>query len=177
MDLHNISIAKLHLDAYNLWDGNWLLLTAGDFTIGHFNSMTISWGGIGSLWERPVAQVFVRPQRYTYEFINQYDTFTLCAFPKEYRQSLSLMGSLSGRDLDKPEAAGITPVAADLVAAPVYSEAELIIECRKLYWADFDPAHFLDKSILDNYPHEDFHRIFYGEILTARGSDKYLTKD
>ena len=174
MDLQDISIENLKLDVYNLWDGAWLLLTAGDFTGKRYNSMTVSWGGIGSLWERPVAQVFVRPQRYTYEFINQFDTFTLCAFPKNYRKALSLMGSRSGRDLDKAKAAGITPVAARSVAAPVFSEAELMIECRKLYWADFDPSHFLDNSILENYPAKDYHRIFYGEILCVRGSEKYL---
>ena len=174
MALQPISVEQLRLESYRIWDDNWFLLTAGDFVTGHFNSMTVSWGTIGSLWERPVAQVFVRPQRYTFDFIDRYDTFTLCAFTKEYRKSLSLMGSRSGRNLDKAATAGITPIAAELVPAPVYAEADLIIECRKIYWADFDPAHFLDKSILENYPASDFHRIFYGEMLGIRGSEKYI---
>jgi flavin reductase (DIM6/NTAB) family NADH-FMN oxidoreductase RutF len=173
MTVHNISIGSFHLNAYSLWEDSWLLLTAGDFSTGRYNAMTVSWGSIGSLWQRPIAQVFVRPQRFTFELINEFDTFTLCAFSKENRKSMSLMGSRSGRDLNKAQTAGLTPVAATLVAAPAYEEAELIIECRKLYWADFDPAHFLDASIRENYPQKDYHRAFYGEILAIRGSEKY----
>ncbi len=150
-----------------LFEPGWLLLSAGDFAAGTFNAMTVSWGSLGVMWHRPFAQVVVRPQRYTLQFLEQYPTFTLCAFPAEYRKALSMLGSASGRDGDKIGASGLTPVAATLAGAPVYAEASLAVECRKMYWQDFDPAHFVDGAIQANYPVGDYHRVFYGEILAV----------
>ncbi len=166
-----ISTQTLQLRVYDFWETDWLLLTAGDFSSGKYNAMTVSWGSLGSLWGKPFAQVFVRPTRYTYEFFNQFDTFTLCAFPAKYRKALSLIGSRSGRDTAKIALAGLTPQAATVVAAPVFEQACLAIECRKLYWDDFNPAHFLDASIETHYPQKDYHRIFYGEILAVSSAE------
>jgi flavin reductase (DIM6/NTAB) family NADH-FMN oxidoreductase RutF len=115
----------------------------------------------------------VRPSRYTYEFIEQYDTFTLGAFPEECRDAMLLLGTKSGRDGDKIAESGLTPIASALVAAPSFAEAELILECRKIYWADMDAAHFLDVSIESNYPNKDYHRIYFGQIVAIYGSDAY----
>lgn len=172
-----LSPESLHLRVYDLWENDWLLLTAGDFQAGKFNAMTVSWGSIGSIWGKPYAQVFVRPTRYTYEFCNQYDTFTLCAFPAQYRKALSLIGSRSGKDADKIAQAGLTPEPARLVAAPVFAEASLAIECRKIYWADLNPANFLDESIHTHYPNRDYHRTFYGEILFISATESYQSRD
>ncbi|NMB68282.1 MAG: flavin reductase family protein [Chloroflexi bacterium] len=150
-----------------LFEPGWLLLTAGDFSAGRFNAMTVSWGSLGVIWNKPFAQVVVRPQRYTFQFLEQYPTFTLCAFPRQFRKALSLLGSRSGRDGDKIAASGLTPIPAAVAAAPVYAEASLAIECRKLYWQDLDPTHFLDPAIQANYPHNDYHRAFFGEILAV----------
>lgn len=147
----------------NLWLHKWLLLTSGD--LKHFNSMTVAWGSIGGLWQKPFVQVFVRPSRYTYEFMNSYKTFTLCTFPKEYKKALALLGSKSGRDGDKIAEAKLTPIASEVVQAPSFKEADLIIECVKTYYQDMDPKNFLSKDIMDNYPANDFHRIYYGEIV------------
>jgi flavin reductase (DIM6/NTAB) family NADH-FMN oxidoreductase RutF len=135
--------------------------------------MTISWGSLGVMWNRPFVQVVVRPIRYTYEFMEQFDTFTVCAFPKKYHQALSLLGSKSGREGNKIAEACLTPSPASCVAAPGYEEAELTIECRKMYWQDIDPAHFLDPQIARNYPQKDYHRIYYGEIIAVQGTDRY----
>jgi flavin reductase (DIM6/NTAB) family NADH-FMN oxidoreductase RutF len=129
--------------------------------------MTVSWGSLGVIWNKPFAQVVVRPQRYTFQFLEQYPTFTLCAFPRQFRKALSLLGSRSGRDGDKIAASGLTPIPAAVAAAPLYAEASLAIECRTLYWQDLDPAHFLDPAIQANYPHNDYHRAFFGEILAV----------
>ena len=96
---------------HHLWADQWLLLTSGDFAAGHFNAMTVAWGSLGVMWGKPFAQVVVRPVRYTYEFMERYDTFTLCAFAKAHRSQLSLLGSRSGRDGNKIAASGLTPVA------------------------------------------------------------------
>jgi flavin reductase (DIM6/NTAB) family NADH-FMN oxidoreductase RutF len=175
MERSPIAIENLTVKAYSFFEIDWLLLTCGDYEQRHYNAMTISWGSLGVMWGRPFFQVVVRPQRYTREFIEKYDTFTVCAFPKQYHQALSLLGTKSGRDMDKIARAGLTPIAAACVAAPVYAEASLVIECRKIYWQDLDPAHFLNPEIGRNYPMKDYHRIYYGEILAVQGTDQYQT--
>jgi len=120
--------------------------------------------------------VVVRPGRYTHEFMERFDTFTLCAFPRAYHKALSLLGTKSGRDGDKIAEARLTPVASTCVAAPSYAESELVIECRKIYWQDFLPEHFLDPEIAKNYPEKDYHRIYYGEILAVQGSERYSAR-
>jgi flavin reductase (DIM6/NTAB) family NADH-FMN oxidoreductase RutF len=159
--------------AHHLWAKQWLLLTAGDFAGGRFNTMTVGWGSVGTMWGRPFAQVVVRPIRYTYEFIERYDTFTLCAFPQRYRRALNLLGTKSGRDGDKIAEAGLTPVASTQVAAPGFAEADLILECRKIYWDDMAPSRFLDPTIEGNYPNKDYHRIYFGQILAIYGAGHY----
>lgn len=157
-----------------LFDSQWLLLTSGDFTFQDYNCMTISWGSLGTMWNRPFAQTVVRPQRYTYQFMEKYPTFTLCAFSKQYRPALALLGSQSGRDGNKLAATGLTPMASTVVAAPCYAEAELVIECQKIYWADFDPKHFFDSTLDQNYPDQDYHRSYFGEILAVTGSQSMM---
>jgi flavin reductase (DIM6/NTAB) family NADH-FMN oxidoreductase RutF len=106
--------------------------------------------------------------------MEKFETFTLSAFPEEYHDALNLLGTRSGRDGDKIAASGLTPEASIQVAAPSFKEAELSIECRKIYADDLNPAHFLDESIYRHYPNRDFHCIYYGEILAAAGTDKYM---
>jgi len=121
------------------------------------------------MWNRPFAQVVVRPNYFTFDFIEKYETFTLCAFPPEYRRSLQIIGSVSDRSRDKITEAGLTPVASSVVAAPAYSEAELVLECQKIYWDDINPAHFLDPGLEVHYPEKDYHRIYYGEVIAIVG--------
>jgi len=145
------------------------LLTSGDFAAGHFNTMTVAWGSMGTMWEKPFVQVVVRPVRYTYEFMERYDSFTLSAFPSEHRDTLLFLGARSGRDSDKIAESGLTPIASSRVAAPGFAEAELIVECRKVYWQDMDAAHFLTPEIERHYPERDYHRIYFGEVLAIWG--------
>ena len=173
MERKPIAIENFTVKAYGLFEVQWMLLTSGDFSARSYNAMTISWGSLGVMWGRPFAQVVVRPIRHTYEFMEQFDSFTLCVFPKEYRKALSLLGTKSGRDGDKIAESGLTPIASGCVAAPGFAEAELIIECRKIYWQDMDPDHFLDPEIAKNYPKQDYHRIYYGEIAAVEGIERY----
>ena len=83
------------------------------------------------------------------------------------------MGSHSGRDTDKIAETGLTPIASSAVAAPGYDEAELIIECRKIYWQDMDPSQFVDPSIEQHYPEKDYHRIYFGQVLGVQGTEQY----
>lgn len=167
MERNPVPMDDLVVKVHHLWSTQWMLLSCGDFAAGKFNSMTVAWGSLGTMWAKPFAQVVVRPTRYTYEFMEQYDTFTLCAFPEQRRKALQVMGTKSGRDCDKVAESGLTPIAATAVASPVYDEAKLTIECRKIYWDDLDSRHFLDAAIGDNYPQRDYHRVYFGEILAA----------
>ena len=159
------------LDTLHLFD-EWLLLAAGDFKAGKFNAMTISWGSLGTMWNRPFVQVVVRPTRYTHQFMEGYPSFTLSAYPADYHPALDLLGSKSGRDLDKIKASGLTPSASTRVAAPSFAEAELVIECRKIYFDDLEPGHFMADYIQKMY-RNDFHRIYFGEIVAIQGTEKY----
>lgn len=169
MNRQPIPINELVLRPQHLWDSQYLVLTAGDWEQNHFNAMTVGWGSMGVMWSMPVVQVVVRPTRYTYEFIERYATFTLCAFPPAFASAVQLIGTKSGRDGNKIAEAGLTPIASTCVAAPSFAEAELVFECRKIYWDDLAPAHFLDPRIESKYPRKDYHRMYFGEILAVLG--------
>lgn len=154
-----------------------MVLASGDFAKADYNAMAVGWGSLGTMWGKPFAQVVVRPSRYTRQFMERYDTFTLCAFPERYHGAVNLLGVKSGRDGDKIAASGLTPEAASMVAAPCFAEAELVIECRKMYWQDMDPAHFLDPVVQKNYPLKDYHRIYFGEIVAVAGADAFRAMD
>jgi flavin reductase (DIM6/NTAB) family NADH-FMN oxidoreductase RutF len=156
-----------------VWDEGWFLLTAGENRPGAFNTMTVSWGFFGTLWSRPVAQVVVRPTRHTHGFMEGADTFTLCAFAPEHRSILAYCGSHSGRDVDKVEATGLTPIDSTAVAAPGFDQAELIVECRKIYRDRFKPDRFLADDIEPHYPDKDYHDVYYGEIVAVQGTADY----
>lgn len=172
MDRSLISAENLSVKSYHLWENQWLLLTSGDYQSGAYNTMTVAWGSIGCVWGKPFVQVFVRPTRYTYPFINEYPTFTVAAFPSKYRKALALLGAKSGRDGDKIKASGLTAISSETVAAPGFAEAELIVECRKMYWDDLRPEKFLEPEIQGHYPEKDYHRIYFGEILAIYGDQE-----
>jgi flavin reductase (DIM6/NTAB) family NADH-FMN oxidoreductase RutF len=171
-----IPIDRFLVRFHDLWHNQWLLLTAGDLATGEFNMMTVGWGSLGRMWGMPFAQVVVRPTRHTYGFMESSDTFTLCAFPDEYHETLNLLGTTSGRDGDKLAETRLTPLASTRVAAPGYKEAELTLECRKLYWDDMKPEQFLEPELDKHYPLKDYHRIYYGEILVVWGTEAYCTQ-
>lgn len=146
---------------FKLVGKDWMLIAGGG--VADVNMMTASWGGLGVLWGKPVAFVFVRPSRHTYGRIEDNTRFTCNFFTENFRDALNLCGSKSGRDLDKVKATGLTPRADDDGAA-YFDEARLVLVCRKLYHADIDPARFLDAGIASNYPTGDYHRMYVAEI-------------
>jgi flavin reductase (DIM6/NTAB) family NADH-FMN oxidoreductase RutF len=173
MNRFPIPTAEFLAVPFQLFGERWLLLTSGTNKAGAFNPMTISWGSLGVMWGKPMAMVVVRPQRFTYRFMEETDGFTLCAFPDEHRQILEYCGQHSGRDGDKASKAGLTPETSTTVAAPSFAEAELVIECRKMYFQDFNPANFLSPDIAANYTGKDYHRMYLGEILAITGVKSY----
>jgi len=169
----DIPLERLGVLPFHLWNQRWFLLAAGVYSPGEargFNIMTVSWGSLGVMWGKPFALVVVRPGRHTRSFMDKSESFTLSVLPERHRRILDFCGSRSGRDEDKVKAAGLTPLASRCVPAPSFEEAELILECRKIYFSDLDPTHFLDPGIEQHYPAKDYHRIYFGEVLAAAGT-------
>jgi flavin reductase (DIM6/NTAB) family NADH-FMN oxidoreductase RutF len=159
--MKEINIRDIKISPVELISDGWALLTAGNEE--KFNTMTVSWGALGEIWGKDAAFVFVRPQRYTYEFIEKEEFFTLSFFGSEYKDALRLCGSKSGRDIDKAKEAGLTPLFTDGTTA--FEEAEYVIVCRKMASQFMDPAGFSDESIEKNYANKDYHKIYAGEII------------
>ena len=166
--MQRVPVDEFIIAPHSAWNSAWFLLTAGEFALGEYNTMTVGWGSFGTMWGKPFAQVVVRPTRHTYSFMERFDSFTLCTSPGRYKKQLTMLGTASGRDGDKIAASGLTPCEALMVRSPLFAEASLAIECRKMYWDDFKPQNFLDPSIEQKYPLKDYHRVYYGEILAVQ---------
>ncbi len=152
-------------NAFDLIGKEWMLVTAG--TEEKCNTMTASWGGIGWLWNKPVAFIFIRPERYTHEFIEQNARLTLSFYKEEYRKALQLCGSKSGRDMNKIEAAALTPVKLQS-GAITFAEARMTLDCHKLFKTEMKKADFIDKETLGRWyndnPGGSLHDIYVVEI-------------
>lgn len=160
-NLKVIKPAEIQDNVFKLIGSDWMLITAG--TLEKYNMMTASWGGFGILWGKEVCFCVVRPHRYTFNFMEQSDVFTLTFFDRQYRNILNLCGTKSGREIDKTAVEGLTPVKGEF-GGVYFNEARLVLECGKMYTHDLDPAHFIDPAIQDNYPDKDYHRMYVAEI-------------
>lgn len=143
----------------------WMLITAGDRQ--RCNTMTASWGMAGEMWGHHAAMVVIRPQRYTYEFVEREERMTLSFFEHACHRALAYCGSHSGRDEAKIAKAGLTTVYTD-EGVPALGEARLVLQCRKMYVDRMRPENFLDRKLIDRwYPQSDFHWIYIVEIEHA----------
>ena len=158
----SVNVKELQDNPFSLIGDKWMLITAGDAE--KCNTMTASWGGVGVMWGAPAATCYIRPQRYTKEFIDNGEYFTLCFLGEEYRKVLQVCGSKSGRDMDKVKECGFT-VKTAACGAPYFEEAELVIVCRKRYVQDFDAAAIPDDVKEKQYPNADYHTMYIGEIV------------
>ena len=162
MAFKEVDIKSLNFNPFTKIGSEWMLITAGDES--GCNTMTASWGGLGVLWGKNVATCYIRPQRYTLEFVEKNDCYSLCFFDEEYRSALNFCGTKSGRDFDKDKETGLTPVFGDI--APYYEQAKLVFLCKKLYRQDMTAESFLQPENLKRwYPQMDLHRMFIGEIV------------
>jgi len=153
---------------YDRFHKDWALLGAQK-SDGSVNMMTISWGGVGIMWHKPVVSVVVRSHRYTKEFIDNTDNFSLSFFDEEYRDKLLICGKKSGRDIDKMKACEFTAQSID--GAPVFEQANSVLVCRKLFAQTMPPENFIDKNLLDEFYSGDYagkyHDIYFAEVLKA----------
>ena len=164
--MKEIDVKELQMNPMTLIGNEWMLTTAGNEENG-YNTMTASWGHLGSIWghggKSATSTIFVRPQRYTKEFVDREDVYTLCFFTEGYKEQLAYLGSHSGRDEDKVAKVGLTPVFLD--GTTYFKEANLVLICKKLYRAPILEEGFIDKSIVEDcYPEKDFHDMYIGSI-------------
>lgn len=156
----------LSQNVFDLIGNKWALIGAYDKNKDgiSYNAMTASWGGLGVLWNKNVFWCFVRPQRYTKEFIDNSDLISLSFFEEQYRQALTFCGRVSGRDCDKISKAGLSPIVTD--GTLTFKESTLTIIGKKIYESKIYPEGFIDKQLIDmHYPNSDFHTVYVCEIV------------
>lgn len=162
MAFKEIKIEELSFNPFTKIAKEWMLITAGDAEKS--NTMTASWGGLGIMWGKNVATAYIRPQRYTKEFVDNSDRFTLSFLPETYRKALSVCGTVSGKNVeDKWKEAGLHPYYVDGTTA--VEESDMILVCKKLYAQDMLPECFIETECDTKwYPEKDYHTMYIAEI-------------
>ena len=149
----------------NIFQKEWALVTAG--TMDNYNTMTIGWGGFGTLWRKPVCTVYVKPCRYTHSFMDANDYFTVSFYGEEHRDALAVLGTKSGRDGDKVAEVGFTAVPAGESVS--FSQAKTTIVCKKIYRQDMVLDTMPAEAIEKYYTEEEPHTVFVGEVVEIIG--------
>lgn len=153
---------EFNISAFEKYDKQWALVTAGSPT--NFNTMTISWGGLGTLWNKPVATIYIRPSRYTFGFIEESEYFTVSFYPPEFKSDLGILGRKSGRDGDKLSLTKLTPIA--IGESVSFEQAETTLLCKKIYWQDLTRDHMTSEVLEHNYAAAEVpHRMYIGEVV------------
>lgn len=168
MTYKKIELENMKFNPFTLIGKDWLLISAKkEDTV---NTMTASWGGVGVIWSKNVATVYIRPQRYTKEFVDHSDYFTLTFFD-DHKKELSILGAKSGRDGDK-----IAEVNFDVEMIedqPTFSQGNMVIICKKLYRDSIKHDAFIEKELdAKNYPNKDYHDMYIGEIISVYKNEK-----
>lgn len=157
-----ISAEELAENPFKLIGTDWALVTSGSKE--SFNTMTVSWGGVGIMWGKPSAFTFIRPQRYTFDFMEKNEYYTMSFFDEKYRKALQFCGSKSGRDYDKVKETGLTPAFTE-DGVPYFEEAKLVLVCKKAYSQFLTEDSFEDKANVSKwYGQKDFHKMYISEI-------------
>lgn len=158
-------IDMLNMNPFTKIGKEWALISAGDKN--KCNTMTVSWGGVGVLWGKNVVYIFIRNSRYTKEFIDNGEFFSMSFFDEKYRDALSYCGKESGRNVDdKFKGAGLTPAFRHNIPYP--DEANLVLLCRKMAAVPITEDTFVDPQIMPKwYSDNDMHVMYVGEIIEA----------
>jgi flavin reductase (DIM6/NTAB) family NADH-FMN oxidoreductase RutF len=155
----------LVFNTVELFGTDWALVATGNME--DYNMMTVSWGSWGWLWELPVANIYVRPQRHTHSYTEREAYFTICFFDDPDKEVLRKMGTVSGRDFDKMNYDKLTPFETENNSI-AFEEAYLVVECRKIYADVLTEESFVDEAIASRvYPQKDFHTHYVGEITNV----------
>lgn len=156
---------EIEVNSVKMFADDWMILSAGKES--NMNMMTIAWGELGELWGKPVVTVYVSTSRYTYKFMEENEYFTVTSFPEEYRDKLQYLGTVSGRDEDKVKGSGLN-VEFTTLGNPIYKEANLAIECKKLYSHQFDKNKMpLEQRQWYDEKNTGVHVMYIGEIVNV----------
>lgn len=168
-NFREIKPTEITENPFKLIGTDWMLVTAEEND--KCNMMTASWGGVGIMWNKPVAFTFIRPQRYTFGMLENGEYYSLCVLEDGYKDVLKLCGTKSGRDIDKVKETGLTVERIDGV--PYFAQSKLVLICKKLYAQDLNAESLVEKSLAGNYNAEgtDWHKMYINEIV------KVLVKD
>lgn len=164
MELHSVDLKEFAPEVFRVFGTNNALLTAGDRT--RSNTMTIGWCGLGRIWNEPACTVYVRPERYTYEFVEAREYFTVSVPALADHDRIQVFGTRSGRDTDKLAESGMTLDYTD-AGVPYIAESEWVLVCRKLYAQDLKPECLTDDLPLRHYQGENWHRMYIGQVVEA----------
>lgn len=161
MSFREIKAEELNMNPFTKIGKEWLLITAG--TEEKCNTMTASWGAMGVMWGKNALTVYIRPQRYTKEFVDQEETFTVSVLGEEYRKALNYCGTVSGKGIQKIREAGLTACKVEDTMA--IQEADLVFVCKKMYHDNIRPECFDQKENEERwYPEKDYHTMYIAEI-------------
>lgn len=164
MALTKINMEEQSLNPFELLGKQWMLVSAG--TVTKWNTMTASWGGLGVMWGKPSATAYIRNSRYTKEFVDANDYFTLTFLQDGHRDALGVLGSKSGREMDKMNDSGLTPIFVD--GQPTFEQASLVLVCKKRCKSAIAPEDILYPETLEKwYADKDYHTMYIGEIVAA----------
>ena len=163
MGFKEIAIEDLSFNPFTMVGNEWTLVTAGNKN--DYNTMTASWGHLGVIWNKNTAVTYIRPQRFTRQFVEKEEIYTLSVYDEKYREDLKFLGSVSGKDdRDKVKKTSLTPMEIENTMA--FEEANIIFVCKKLYIGRIEGNNFLNEEIKnENYPLKDFHYTYISEIL------------
>lgn len=160
-EFKSVNPSDISKNTFDLIGKQWALVTAGDKDA--LNTMTVSWGGAGIMWGKPVAFTFIRPMRHTFSFLEKGDYFTMSFLPEEYREALKLCGSKSGKDCDKIAEAGLTTLFTDN-GVPYFAEAEMVFVCKKMYGQFLNEESVTGGEDVLKWYNEDYHKMYISEI-------------
>lgn len=156
----------MNLESFNFkpfytLDKEWALLSVGNKE--KFNMMTVSWGGFGTIWGRPVVSVYVRKSRYTYEFMEENDYFTLSFYDEKYKKDLGILGSKSGRGINKKDLVSLNEE--EVGNSISFKEANLTLVCKKIYYDDLKQENMKPEIQEQFYKKDEIHRMYIGEVI------------
>ncbi|CUH92235.1 flavin reductase family protein [Herbinix luporum] len=156
-----ITADQFRKNPFKLIGKDWMLVTAGNEE--KVNTMTASWGGLGVMYGKNVAFIVIRPQRYTKEFIDREDTFSLSFLDKKYRKTLNYLGTVSGRNEDKITKSGLT--LARYENTPYFDEADHVLICKKLFCQPLNTDGLLEEKLVNTwYRNGDYHTLYIAEV-------------
>lgn len=164
------NVIDFNSDIFTLFDKKWAIITSGDKFVG-FNGMTVSWGGLGTLWNKPVAYIFVRKSRFTHEFMEKSDSVTISFMNEKYKNEMIIFGRKSGRDIDKFKETNLHPCFEPDYNGYYVAEAECVLKCKKLMSSDIEYDKLPENIQKDFYPDKDIHTMYVVEVK------QYLTNE